>query len=75
MEPRCGCGAVGHVVPPDAGYEPTDVRPALLEWTGGNIGTGRIAVEEASPGVSVCPVCHRRPCFYIVLHGRDDGGR
>ncbi len=75
MDPKCACGAVGQVVPPDAGYEPGDVRPALVEWSGGSIGTGRVAVEELSPAASVCPACHRRACFYIVSHGRSGGGR
>ena len=75
MDPKCACGAVGQVVPPDAGYEPGDFRPALVEWSGGGIGAGRVAVEELSPTVSGCPACHRRACFYIVSPGHGGGGR
>jgi hypothetical protein len=75
METRCACGAVGKVVPPDAGYGPSDARPALVEWSGGNIGPGRVAVEELSPGVSACPACQRRTCFYVAAHPPGAGGR
>jgi len=72
MDPKCSCGAAGRTA--RCGVR-AGRRLALVEWSGGNIGTDRVAVEELSPSVSVCPACHRRACFYIVSHGRSDGGR
>jgi len=62
---ECSCGAVGNVLPPDFGYEPRDIRTPLLEWRGGKVGAGRVAVELLPLGVSICPVCQRRACAYV----------
>ncbi len=61
----CPCGAVGHVLPPDFGYEPSDIRTPLMEWRGGKVGLRRVAVEALPLGVSACPACQRRPCAYV----------
>jgi hypothetical protein len=61
----CPCGAVGHVLPSDLGYEPRDLRTHLMEWRGGSIGTGRVAVEVFPLDVTVCPVCQHRACAYV----------
>ncbi len=65
MTIECSCGAVGHVLSPDFGYEPRDIRTPLLEWRGGSIGVRRVAVEPLPLGVHACPVCHHRACAYV----------
>lgn len=65
MRVDCPCGAVGHVLPPDVGYEPRDLRTRLMEWRGGSIGTRRVAVEVLPIGATVCPVCQHRACAYV----------
>ena len=76
MERRCMCGAVGRALPPDLGRDATDIRESLLEWIGGNIGPGRTAFEEPSPGVVRCPACQHRACVYIVARvSGSRGGR
>jgi hypothetical protein len=73
METRCVCGAVGRALLPDVGRDAGDGRVSLLEWVGGNIGAGRTALEEPSPGVVRCPACQHRACVYIVA--RVSGSR
>ena len=63
---QCACGAVGHVLPADAGYE-RDIQESLVEWRGGNIGTRRVAVELLSASGSICPGCQPRHCAYVNL--------
>lgn len=55
----CACGAIGRILPPDFGYQ-YDVRVPLVEWHGGNIGDGWVAVEPLPASRSSCPGCHRR---------------
>lgn len=55
----CACGAVGRVVPPDFAYGNGERQP-LMQWTGGCIAADRIAIENARPGVSACPLCQCR---------------
>jgi hypothetical protein len=63
----CACGAIGRILPPDFGYQ-DDVRMPLVEWRGGNIGDGRVAVEPLPASSSSCPGCHRRAdvCFMPI---------
>ncbi len=65
MTIECSCGAVGQVLPPDFGYEPRDIRAPLMEWRGGAIGMGRVAVEPLPLGVTVCPACQHRACAFV----------
>jgi len=61
----CACGAMGRILPPDFGYQ-DDACVPLVEWHGGNIGDGRVAVEPLPASRSVCPGCHRRADVYFV---------
>jgi hypothetical protein len=65
MNVECACGAIGKVLPPDAGYE-RDLRVPLLQWRGGNVGEGRLAVESMTAAVSTCPECEHRSCVYVA---------
>ena len=73
MSKACCCGAIGDILPADVGYA-RDVRRALVGWHGGNVGAGRLAVEELSPGLSACPICQRRACAYVVALPPARGG-
>jgi hypothetical protein len=66
VELVCKCGAVGRVLPPDFGYE-GDVRTPLVQWSGGDVGPGRAAIEERVGSTGRCPACGRRACAYVEL--------
>lgn len=65
MEAKCACGAVGRVLPPDFAYGNRDARP-LMQWHGGRVGLGRVAVEDARSGVTACPSCQHRASVFMV---------
>jgi hypothetical protein len=72
MRMRCACGAVGLVLPPDFGYDHDDHVP-LVEWSGGDVGDGRVALESLPPTPDACPRCgHRDGAFLRRFVGRPD---
>jgi hypothetical protein len=56
---------MGRILPPDFGYQ-DDACVPLVEWHGGNIGDGRVAVEPLPASRSSCPGCHRRADVYFM---------
>jgi hypothetical protein len=63
METTCACGAVGRFV--TRGHHDGPARVSL-EWRGGRIGVGKLAIEGARSGVTTCPACqHRRAVFML----------
>jgi hypothetical protein len=68
----CACGAVGRLAPVEFNTHSSPSRGPLLEWRGGRIGFGRIAVEDARTGASTCPACQHRACVFMLA--RTDAG-
>ena len=61
---------MGRILQPDFEYGARDGAP-LMEWTGGHVGAGRVALEDARTGVTACPACQHRKCVFVLLDGRN----
>jgi hypothetical protein len=61
-ETVCRCGAIGRVAPP----EEQRGDALMIEWRGGNVGEGRVALERWTRGATTCPGCQHRACVYVV---------
>jgi hypothetical protein len=68
---RCGCGAVGRLLPPDFAYRSRDGQKPLMEWRGGRVELGRLALEDAREGETSCPACQHRSCVFMLSRGQD----
>jgi len=66
MEACCACGAMGRLRPLDPANRQGDARIPLMEWRGGKIDVGRLALENARPGVAACPACQHRACVFML---------
>ena len=71
MKAECACGATGRILPPDFGYE-CDVRVPLVEWHGGTIADGWVALEPLPTSMSICPGCQHRAGVCLIHHVADD---
>lgn len=74
MRAECACGATGRILPPDFGYE-CDVRVPLVEWHGGTIGDGWVALEPLPTSMSICPGCQPRAgacLIHVTVDAADD---
>ena len=69
-EPACACGATGKIVFP-SGDPPASNGQGVLEWRGGRIGSGLLALEQPREGVAACPACQHRPSVFMLA--RDAG--
>ncbi len=63
---RCACGAIGRVLPPDFSYGRRDSLLPLMQWCGGRVGRGRLAIEDARSGTTACPVCTHRASVVVL---------
>jgi hypothetical protein len=73
---NCACGAIGLIVAPQGGSAAGELRIPVVEWRGGDIGAGKIAVEAPPSPVNVCPRCEHRACVYVrcLSHAARLGG-
>ena len=63
MDTVCRCGAIRRIVPLEKHHRGDG---PMIEWRGGNIGEGRVALERWTKGATTCPGCQHRACVYVV---------